>query len=68
LTHPHQPIRFLTGTDEHGLKIQKAAREQRLGENEFCDAISERFRVGSFFTVKKRGAWKCMADYVAGFG
>jgi methionyl-tRNA synthetase len=48
LTHPQQPVHFLTGTDEHGLKIQKAAREQGLGEKEFCDGISERFRVSSF--------------------
>jgi methionyl-tRNA synthetase len=48
LTHPLQPVHFLTGTDEHGLKIQKAARDQGLGEKEFCDSISERFRVGSF--------------------
>ena len=48
LTHPHQLVHFLTGTDEHGLKIQKAARENGLGEKEFCDGISERFRVGSF--------------------
>ena len=51
LTHPQQPVRFLTGTDQHGLKIQKAAREQGLGEKEFCDGISERFRVGSFFLI-----------------
>jgi methionyl-tRNA synthetase len=48
LTHPQQPVHFITGTDEHGLKIQKAASDQGLGEKEFCDGISERFRVGSF--------------------
>jgi methionyl-tRNA synthetase len=52
LTHPQQSVRFLTGTDEHGLKIQKAAREQGLGEKAFCDGISERFRVGSFFDYR----------------
>ncbi|KZP19418.1 hypothetical protein FIBSPDRAFT_1045598 [Athelia psychrophila] len=44
LTHPHQPVHFLTGTDEHGLKIQKAAREKGMEELAFCDSISERFR------------------------
>lgn len=41
-------VRFLAGTDEHGLKIQKAARAWSGGEgNEkaFCDSLSERFRV-----------------------
>ncbi|KAF8890288.1 hypothetical protein CPB84DRAFT_1732793 [Gymnopilus junonius] len=39
---------FLTGTDEHGMKIQRAARLHFGGEagreKEFCDALSERFR------------------------
>jgi methionyl-tRNA synthetase len=52
LTYPQQPVHFLTGTDEHGLKIQKAAREQGLDEKEFCDGISERFRVCSFFRLQ----------------
>jgi len=41
-------VSFLAGTDEHGLKIQKAARAWSGGEgNEkaFCDSLSERFRV-----------------------
>ncbi|CAA7268515.1 unnamed protein product [Cyclocybe aegerita] len=40
-------VRFLAGTDEHGMKIQKAARVHfgQIGrEKEFCDALSERFR------------------------
>uniref|UniRef100_A0A8H8CE42 Probable methionine--tRNA ligase, mitochondrial n=1 Tax=Psilocybe cubensis TaxID=181762 RepID=A0A8H8CE42_PSICU len=41
-------VRFLAGTDEHGLKIQKAARAHFNGqsgrEKEFCDALSQRFR------------------------
>lgn len=41
-------VSFLAGTDEHGLKIQKAARawSGREGdEKDFCDSLSERFRV-----------------------
>ncbi|KAF8802815.1 hypothetical protein BYT27DRAFT_7111528 [Phlegmacium glaucopus] len=40
-------VNFLAGTDEHGLKIQKASRAWSGGEgNEkaFCDSLSERFR------------------------
>ena len=35
---------FLTGTDEHGLKIQRAAEAQGLTPLEMADRTSERFR------------------------
>ena len=35
---------FLTGTDEHGLKIQKAAEKNNQDPKEFCDKISKIFR------------------------
>ncbi len=35
---------FLTGTDEHGLKIQKAAEKENLEPLIFCNKISEVFR------------------------
>ena len=35
---------FLTGTDEHGLKIQRAAEQKGLETQEFCDEISSNFR------------------------
>lgn len=34
-----------TGTDEHGLKIQQAARKAGLGEQEFTRQLSARFKV-----------------------
>ncbi len=37
-------VEFLTGTDEHGLKIQRAAEEKGLDPKKFCDDISETFR------------------------
>ncbi len=37
-------VNFLTGTDEHGLKIQKAAKENGLEPLKFCDKISKTFR------------------------
>ncbi len=35
---------MLTGTDEHGQKIEEVAREQGLDPKTFCDRISTRFR------------------------
>ena len=36
-------VSFLTGTDEHGLKIQKAAEEQGSDPFSFCEKISKTF-------------------------
>lgn len=33
-----------TGTDEHGMKIQRAAAQQEVPPKEFCDENSEKFR------------------------
>ena len=35
---------FLTGTDEHGLKIQRAAEKNNMDPKLFCDQISKTFR------------------------
>jgi len=37
-------VNFLTGTDEHGLKIQRAAEKEGLDTLKFCDEISKTFR------------------------
>ena len=37
-------VHFLTGTDEHGLKIQKAAEKNKLDPKIYCDKISQIFR------------------------
>ena len=37
-------VHFLTGTDEHGLKIQRAAENKNIKPLEFCDQISQTFR------------------------
>jgi len=37
-------VHFLTGTDEHGLKIQRAAEHKKINPLEFCDEISQTFR------------------------
>ena len=36
-------VHFLTGTDEHGLKIQKAAEKVKLNPIVYCDQISKVF-------------------------
>jgi len=47
-------VHFLTGTDEHGLKIQKAAKDRGIEPSLLCDALSEQFRVcrSVFFLLK----------------
>ena len=37
-------VHFLTGTDEHGLKIQRAAEKKGVDPLKFCDEISKTFR------------------------
>jgi len=37
-------VRFLTGTDEHGQKVEKSARAAGLEPQEFCDRVSRNFR------------------------
>jgi len=36
---------FLTGTDEHGLKIAQAAQKAKKDPQTFCDQVSEKFKV-----------------------
>lgn len=35
---------LLTGSDEHGIKIQKTAAEKGVSPKEFCDEISDKFK------------------------
>ncbi len=37
-------VHFLTGTDEHGLKIQRAAEKKGVNPLDFCDEISKTFK------------------------
>ena len=37
-------VLFLTGTDEHGLKIQREAEKKQKSPKEFCDELSQKFR------------------------
>ncbi|KAI0711019.1 tRNA synthetases class I (M)-domain-containing protein [Cerioporus squamosus] len=44
LVNPSKPVHFVTGTDEHGLKIQNAAKAKGMDPLAFCDELSEHFR------------------------
>jgi methionyl-tRNA synthetase len=35
---------FLTGTDEHGIKIEKTSKEKGLTPQEFCDETAQKFK------------------------
>lgn len=35
---------FLTGTDEHGMKVAEAAKKNNLAVSEFCDQVSKQFK------------------------
>ena len=37
-------VHVLTGTDEHGLKIQRSAEKQNIEPLKFCNQISRTFR------------------------
>jgi hypothetical protein len=45
LANPNRPLQFVTGTDEHGLKIQRAAHGASRDPQVFCDRLSVEFRV-----------------------
>ena len=44
MRNDNNKVYFLTGTDEHGLKIQKAAEKRGLDPLVYCDEISKIFR------------------------
>lgn len=44
--NPHRAVRYTTGTDEHGLKIQQVASGKALEPLYLCDSTSACFRVG----------------------
>jgi methionyl-tRNA synthetase len=37
-------VKFLTGTDEHGQKVEKSAKLAGIGPQEFTDEVSKKFR------------------------
>lgn len=47
ITDPSLTVHYLTGTDDHGLKIQQAAAAAGLPPRQFCDGLSAKFKVHS---------------------
>ncbi|CAE6442460.1 unnamed protein product [Rhizoctonia solani] len=45
LRHPFRQVVFSTGTDEHGLKIQQAAKNKGVSPQELCDQLSLKFKI-----------------------
>lgn len=39
-----EDVFFLTGTDEHGMKVAQSAEKEGLNPQEFCNRMSEKFR------------------------
>lgn len=37
-------VKFLTGTDEHGQKVEKSAKKKRIKPQDFTDQVSQSFR------------------------
>ena len=37
-------VKFLTGTDEHGQKVEKSAQAKGIAALEFCNSVSQNFR------------------------
>lgn len=51
LTNPSRPVHFVTGTDEHGLKIQRVAHGNSQDPQVFCDRLSKNFQVCLYYVV-----------------
>ena len=45
-------VLFLTGTDEHGLKIQREAEKSNKDTKIFCDELSEKFKELSLIRLR----------------
>ncbi|KAK6632856.1 hypothetical protein RUM43_012595 [Polyplax serrata] len=44
LKNPDIKIKFMVGTDEHGLKVSQSAQKAGLDVQKFCDAISSKYK------------------------
>ena len=53
-------VNFTTGTDEHGLKVEQAARKNNKSPNDFVDEVSLNFLesfIISFIVIFSYDAW-----------
>ena len=68
IKHRQEPrIIFSTGTDEHGLKVERAAINAQLTPIEFCNQVSGKAGKGSFLhrcsrNVRRLGTFRNMFD------
>lgn len=44
LKNPRQNVKFMVGTDEHGLKVMQAAKNLKINEKSYCDQISSKYK------------------------
>lgn len=58
LVSPSRPVNFVTGTDEHGMKIQKAAQERDMVPQELCDLLGLAFQVSLFYARANPFLWR----------
>lgn len=54
------PALFSTGTDEHGLKIQKVAAAQNKHPSVLCDEVSSKFKVAPSTRTMRQGVMPCV--------
>ena len=56
-------VHFLTGTDEHGLKIQRSAEKAGKEPQIFCDQISKTFRdLSDTLNLSNYSGWYSVSD------
>ena len=49
-------VKFLTGTDEHGQKVEQSAKKNLKNPQEFCDLMSDKFQeLIKFFNISNDG-------------
>ena len=40
-------VKLVTGTDEHGMKIQRAAAKQNIPVQQYCDSVASKYNVSN---------------------
>lgn len=56
MRNPFRQILYTTGTDEHGLKVQRAAKDAGMSPLELCDTLSQSFKVCGFAEINNKKA------------
>ena len=45
-------VKLVTGTDEHGMKIQRAAAKQNIPVQQYCDSVASKYNVSNAFQIQ----------------